>query len=156
MASPSHPLTRREDRTTSHSTTDAEIPNSSHEERHVEPTGPNSPTDSPTNSGRSPTALVQTPATDVSTEDGKLQSIINTAPRSSLDSGKNGKPQSRPWRPSILRLGPLAGLIALLFSFLQIFASYAILAASHNDLVANWKYQPSVYLAVLTAISKVS
>jgi hypothetical protein len=31
------------------------------------------------------------------------------------------------WGPSILRFGPLGGLTALLFAFLQIFASYAIL-----------------------------
>lgn len=30
------------------------------------------------------------------------------------------------WRPSLLRIGPLMGLAALLFAFLQILASYAV------------------------------
>ncbi|KAK3054603.1 hypothetical protein LTR09_004332 [Extremus antarcticus] len=34
-----------------------------------------------------------------------------------------------------------------------IFASYGILRASHGDPVTSWKYQPSVYLAILTAMS---
>lgn len=61
--------------------------------------------------------------------------------------------ESTPWTPSFLRIGPLIGLAALLFAFLQIFASYAVLKASHGDAVTNWKYQPNVYLAILAAIS---
>ena len=57
------------------------------------------------------------------------------------------------WAPSLIRAGPLFGLAALLFAILQMIASYAILQASHHDAVANWKYQPTVYLAILTAIS---
>lgn len=57
------------------------------------------------------------------------------------------------WTPSFLRIGPLAGLLALLFSFLQIFASYAVLATSDGHLVTEWQYQPSVYLAIWTGIS---
>jgi hypothetical protein len=51
-----------------------------------------------------------------------------------------------PWRPSVFRVGPLVGLAALLFAFLQIFASYTILATSHGDPVKHWRFQPSVYL----------
>ncbi|KAK5168607.1 uncharacterized protein LTR77_005916 [Saxophila tyrrhenica] len=63
------------------------------------------------------------------------------------------KPLSRPWRPSVFRIGPLIGLVALLFAFLQVFATCSILLASDGDMVKNWRYQPSVYLATLTAIS---
>jgi hypothetical protein len=56
---------------------------------------------------------------------------------------------SKPWRPSVVQLGPLTGIAALLFAFLQIFATFAILWSSRGDLVKNWQYQPSVYLAVL-------
>ena len=44
------------------------------------------------------------------------------------------------------------GLAALVLAFLQILASYAILAASNGDSVENWEYQPTVYLAVFTAL----
>ena len=44
------------------------------------------------------------------------------------------------------------GLAALLFAFLQILASYTILAASNGDLVQNWSVQPTVYLAIFTAL----
>ena len=57
------------------------------------------------------------------------------------------------WRPYMLRLGPLAGLAALLFAFLETFAAYAVLKASDGDPVTNWEYQPTVYLAILTATS---
>lgn len=57
------------------------------------------------------------------------------------------------WSPSILRIAPLSGIGALLFVFIQIFASYAVLATSHGADVKHWKYQPTVYLAILTAIS---
>ena len=63
------------------------------------------------------------------------------------------EPPMNQWRPSILRVAPLTGLTALAFTILQIAASYAVLAASNGDEVINWKYQPTVYLAILTAIS---
>lgn len=57
------------------------------------------------------------------------------------------------WRPSVFRVGPLAGLVALVFAFLQIFASYAVLQASNGAPIKSWRYQPTVYLAILVAIS---
>lgn len=48
------------------------------------------------------------------------------------------------WKPSLLRVGPLVGLAALLFSGLSIAASYAVLKSSHGDAVVNWRYQPTV------------
>lgn len=45
------------------------------------------------------------------------------------------------WRPSIYRIGPLAGLTALTFAFLQIFASYAVLKASDGAPLSAWKWQ---------------
>ena len=63
------------------------------------------------------------------------------------------KPIHSSWRPSILRIGSLTGLLALLFAFLQIFASYAVLKASDKKPITTWEYQPTVYLAILVAIS---
>ena len=63
--------------------------------------------------------------------------------------------QSQPvkWTASIFRIGPLVGLAALCFTILQIVAAYAVLKASDGAAVSSWKYQPNVYLAILTAIS---
>ena len=65
-------------------------------------------------------------------------------------------PQQLPpldWTGSLLRIGPLAGLAALEFAVLQTAASFAILKASDGDAVETWKYQPTVYLATLVAVS---
>lgn len=72
---------------------------------------------------------------------------------SSHERSGTDEPQLVSWTPSLLRIGPLCGLLALSFAFAQIFASYAVLATSHGAEVIHWKYQPTVYLAVLTAIS---
>jgi hypothetical protein len=57
------------------------------------------------------------------------------------------------WRPLILRAGPISGLFALIFAVLQVIVCYLILEISDGQPVATWRYQPSVYLAILTAIS---
>ena len=68
-------------------------------------------------------------------------------------SQSSNEPRRVTWRPSLFQVGPLVGLVALLLACLQILASGAVLAGSDGDAVANWKLQPAVYLAVLTAIS---
>lgn len=78
---------------------------------------------------------------------------VDTVSSDSTSDEKVRQPLSRACTPSVFRVGRLTGLAALLFAFLQIFASCAILLASDGDLVSNWQYQPSVYLAILTAIS---
>jgi hypothetical protein len=45
------------------------------------------------------------------------------------------------------------GLAALTLAVLQIIASYAVLAASDGEEIANWNYEPNVYLATLVAVS---
>lgn len=44
-----------------------------------------------------------------------------------VDSNKSATDTHHTWRPSIWRVGPLAGLAALTFAFLQIFAAYGVL-----------------------------
>lgn len=78
---------------------------------------------------------------------------IHSTDSDTLSSGARPKANLSSWRPSIARVGPLAGLGALLFAFLQIFASYAILKVSDRDPITSWKYQPQVYLAILVAFS---
>jgi hypothetical protein len=77
-------------------------------------------------------------------------------PTTSQDSeiaGGSFERQMYRWQPSYLRVAPLCGLLALFLVLLQIIASGAILAASNHKPVDSWKYQPSVYIAILTAIS---
>lgn len=57
------------------------------------------------------------------------------------------------WRPSIVQIGPLVGIAALLLGVAQVIAAFGVLVAADGDRVSNWKIQPTVYLAVLTAIS---
>ncbi|KAL9094281.1 MAG: hypothetical protein Q9165_003421 [Trypethelium subeluteriae] len=53
---------------------------------------------------------------------------------------------------SFLRKGPLLGLCALVFQLLTIPASFLVLAMSDGRPVTSWKFQPTVYLAIMTAI----
>ncbi len=65
----------------------------------------------------------------------------------------DSEPHHVDWQPAFLRTGPLVGLAAVLFAVFQILASYAVLKASDKQPVSTWKYQPSVFLAILVAIS---
>jgi hypothetical protein len=89
----------------------------------------------------------------------KPKDAIDTAVRpmeptpTDIETGNTIFEQPSAWRPSVLRIGPLVGLAALAFAAAQIVASFAVLKASDGDAVAGWKYQPTVYLAILTAVS---
>ncbi|KAL9070886.1 MAG: hypothetical protein Q9157_005662 [Trypethelium eluteriae] len=56
------------------------------------------------------------------------------------------------YKRSFLRKGPLLGLTAILFTLLSIPPSLLILWMSNGREVTSWKIQPTVYLAILTAI----
>ena len=103
------------------------------------------------------TTVLPTPSTTlpIQQHSGKLTSRQVEKLRSDSTSSDTPISQTRkiPWRPSIFRAAPLTGIAALLLAFLQVFASYAVLRASNGDRITNWKYQPTVYLAILTAIS---
>ena len=58
-----------------------------------------------------------------------------------------------PWQPSLLRVGALSGLAALALAFLLVFVEYGILKASDGQPLERWGWQPTVYLAILVAIS---
>lgn len=81
-----------------------------------------------------------------------VEAVATQHPVSSESSSTHSRGIHPEWRPSLLQLGPLLGLAALVFAFLQILASYAVLAASNGDLVDNWNVQPTVYLAIFTAL----
>ena len=78
-----------------------------------------------------------------------VQHPLDLVPSASL----NGPRRHVHWRPSFFHVGPLIGLLALLFALLTIFASFGVLNASNGKPVASWQLQPNVYLAILTAVS---
>ena len=57
----------------------------------------------------------------------------------------------RQWRAGVLRRAPKAGLGALLGAFLSILAAGLVLRYSDDHLIAEWKIQPTVYLAITSA-----
>ena len=57
------------------------------------------------------------------------------------------------WRPSFYKTRPLIGLAALGLSVFCLVASLAILIGSNGEPTASWHFQPTVYLAIATAVS---
>jgi FtsZ-binding cell division protein ZapB len=65
--------------------------------------------------------------------------------------------RSRSWKPTILRLGPLAGLTAMLASIASILCSLAVLVASDGAAVESWPaIHPSIVLAIFTAFANLA
>ena len=62
----------------------------------------------------------------------------------------------RPWKPTLIRLGPLAGILAMCLALSCILASLGILMGSNGVSVEHWTVQPSEYLAVFTAIANLA
>lgn len=60
------------------------------------------------------------------------------------------------WRPTVLQQRPLVGVAALCVTIGCIFASLAVLVASDGQAVTSWSIQPTVYLAIVTAIANMS
>lgn len=60
--------------------------------------------------------------------------------------------KSTPWKPGILRQFPFTGFGALLLSFLCMVGALAVLITSNQKPVADWKVQPTVILAILSAV----
>lgn len=62
----------------------------------------------------------------------------------------------RTWRTTIIRFGPLSGVVAMAIAIASLFARLGILAGSDGKPVTNWTVTPSTYLAVFTAIANLS
>lgn len=60
------------------------------------------------------------------------------------------------WRPSVLSARPLLGLVALAITIACLFAALAVLLISRGQPQAEWYFQPTVYLAIVTALSNAS
>ena len=72
------------------------------------------------------------------------------APESPTTTKKIDRPT---WRPTVFQPRALAGVGSLCVAVLCIFVSLAILVASHGQPVDNWPIWPTVYLAIVAAIS---
>ncbi|KAK5163275.1 uncharacterized protein LTR77_010861 [Saxophila tyrrhenica] len=61
--------------------------------------------------------------------------------------------RDHPWKPSLLRIGPMSGLCVMLVAVGSMLASLAILLGSNHAAVTSWKAPPSTYLAICTAVA---
>lgn len=57
------------------------------------------------------------------------------------------------WRPTLLHPRPIVGFAALCVAITCVFGSLAVLKVSNESPVDRWPIQPTVYLAIVTAIS---
>ena len=57
------------------------------------------------------------------------------------------------WKPSPIQFRPLAGIFALIVALCCLFASLGILLLSDGQAVESWPIQPSVYLAIIAALT---
>ena len=57
------------------------------------------------------------------------------------------------WRPSFIQLRPLIGILGLCVTVGCMFASLAVLTISDGQTVESWPIQPTVYLAIITAVA---
>ena len=56
------------------------------------------------------------------------------------------------WDPSWRQVRPILGIMALVLSIVCMLASLAILLASQGVPINSWKIQPTVYLAIASAV----
>lgn len=63
------------------------------------------------------------------------------------------QPKQYAWRPSFFRIRPMVGLAAILVAIICMFVSLSVLVTSDGKTSASWSLQPTVYLAVATALS---
>lgn len=61
--------------------------------------------------------------------------------------------QSLSWKRALIRFGPLSGILGLLLAICSIFAALGILVGSQNSPVSTWAGEPSIYLAICTAVA---
>lgn len=65
-------------------------------------------------------------------------------------------PIPRPWSSTILRLGPITGILGMFLAMASLVASLGILVGSHGADTSSWIGEPSIYLAGFTAIASLS
>jgi hypothetical protein len=86
-------------------------------------------------------------------EQSAMAVAISPATTTSRGSSTSALPRRYRWRPTFWRVRPLIGVMALLTAIICLLVSLAILKASDGDPTNSWSFQPTVYLAIATAIS---
>lgn len=88
-------------------------------------------------------------------EYGPVKRIVSAAAPGYLDSVPSPG-QSRAWIPTLIRFGPLSGILCMVLAIASITASLGILAGSNHQPTSGWSAPPSTYLAIFTAIGNLS
>lgn len=73
-----------------------------------------------------------------------------------VEASETDIPAPRTWRTTIIRFGPLSGIVGMAIAIASLFASLGILAGSDGEPVTSWTVTPSTYLAIFTAIANLS
>ena len=81
---------------------------------------------------------------------------INHLPSRPSDESVDQRRPTRPWRTTLIRFGPLSGIFAMLVAGASVVASLGVLAGSHGKSVDSWSAEPSIYLAIFTAIANLA
>lgn len=85
------------------------------------------------------------------TETDKENFTIALDRQDSIRSDRPSQPLS--WKQALIRFGPLSGILGLLLAISSIFAALGILVGSQNSPVSSWAGEPSIYLAICTAVA---
>ena len=101
---------------------------------------------------------VQTFSSNASRSDSSQEKLATTTAASMIRSTNaehyaQASHSDKTWRPSFFKIRPLLGLAALGLTILCLFVSLAVLLGSHGQSEASWYFQPTVYLAITTALS---
>lgn len=78
---------------------------------------------------------------------GPIKRVISAAVPAYVNSvaaGGDPHDQRRPWRPTLIRRGPLLGIFSMLLAVASLIASLGILAGSNGQPVASWSAPPAV------------
>jgi hypothetical protein len=62
----------------------------------------------------------------------------------------------RQWKPTLLRFGPISGIFSMVVAFSSIMVSLGVLVGSDGAAVHSWVAEPSIYLAICTAVANLS
>lgn len=81
------------------------------------------------------------------------EACIRVSNLSSNASDAQQRHTAHSWRPSVFRVRPWIGILGLGISVACMVASLGILLGSRDQPIDSWYFQPTVYLAVATAVS---
>ena len=72
------------------------------------------------------------------------------------DAGQPSGRFPRSWNTTLLRAGPISGVFSMFLALASIFACLGVLEGSNGAAVESWSVQPSLYLAIFTALANLA